>query len=93
MDIDQEQLFMETVHKYQSFGIELTNQSSSDDFKVYGLYKQAVSGNCTKPIPNRYDRLNVKKYMAWNDLKGMSQDKAKELYVKEMKNVMQKINE
>ena len=50
--------------------------------KFYKYYKQATIGDCNIPQPSLFDFTNKVKWEAWNSLKGMSQEKAKCLYIK-----------
>jgi len=54
---------------------------NDDLLKVYGLYKQATVGDCNTDRPGMFDMKGKAKWDAWNALKGVSQDKAKEDYV------------
>ena len=49
--------------------------------KIYGLYKQATSGDVTDKKPGFGDMVGRAKWDAWNGLKGTSSDDAKQQYV------------
>ena len=49
--------------------------------KIYGLYKQATSGDVTEKKPGFGDMVGRAKWDAWNGLKGTSSDDAKQQYV------------
>ncbi|WP_427913631.1 acyl-CoA-binding protein [Ramlibacter sp. MMS24-I3-19] len=49
--------------------------------KIYGLYKQATTGDVTEKKPGFGDMVGRAKWDAWNALKGTSQDDAKQQYV------------
>ena len=55
----------------------------SDDTKLlyYAHYKQATLGDVTAEAPSRIWFKERAKWNAWNNLKGMSQDKAKRTYI------------
>jgi enoyl-CoA hydratase/carnithine racemase/acyl-CoA-binding protein len=50
--------------------------------KMYALYSQAKKGPCTTPAPGMFDLVGKAKHKAWLSLKDMSQDNAKEEYVR-----------
>ena len=49
--------------------------------KIYGLYKQATTGDVTEKKPGFGDMVGRAKWDAWNALKGTSQDDARQQYV------------
>lgn len=49
--------------------------------KIYGLYKQATSGDNAEKKPGFGDMVGRAKWDAWNGLKGTAQDAAKQQYV------------
>ena len=49
--------------------------------KIYGLYKQATTGDVTEKKPGFGDLVGRAKWDAWNTVKGTSQDDAKQQYV------------
>lgn len=49
--------------------------------KIYGLYKQATSGDNAEKKPGFGDMVGRAKWDAWNGLKGTSADAAKQQYI------------
>ncbi|SDH03174.1 MULTISPECIES: acyl-CoA-binding protein [unclassified Duganella] len=49
--------------------------------KIYALFKQASAGDATGERPGMTDFVGRAKYDAWAELKGKSQDEAKQLYI------------
>ena len=49
--------------------------------KIYGLYKQATTGDVTDKKPGFSDMVGRAKWDAWNALKGVSQDTAQQQYI------------
>ena len=49
--------------------------------KIYGLYKQATTGDNPEKKPGFGDMVGRAKWDAWTALKGTSQDDAKQQYV------------
>ena len=49
--------------------------------KLYALYKQGSSGDVSGNKPGMFDFVGVAKYEAWNRLKGVSQDDARNQYI------------
>ncbi|MGS5085217.1 acyl-CoA-binding protein [Hydrogenophaga sp. A37] len=49
--------------------------------KIYGLYKQATSGDNAEKKPGFGDMVGRAKWDAWNGLKGTAQDDAQQQYV------------
>ncbi|XP_054286878.1 acyl-CoA-binding protein homolog [Macrosteles quadrilineatus] len=52
-----------------------------DLLEIYGLYKQATTGDCCTDRPGIFDQKGRYKWDAWNGRKGMSQDEAKKAYI------------
>lgn len=49
--------------------------------KIYGLYKQATTGDNTEKKPGFSDMVGRAKWDAWNGFKGTSSDDAMQQYV------------
>jgi acyl-CoA-binding protein len=49
--------------------------------KIYALYKQATGGDADGKRPGFTDMVGRAKWDAWNELKGQSQDEAKQAYI------------
>jgi acyl-CoA-binding protein len=49
--------------------------------QIYALYKQATEGNVQGNRPGFMDPVGRAKWDAWEEVKGMSQDAAKQAYV------------
>ena len=49
--------------------------------KIYALYKQASAGDAEGKRPGFTDMVGRAKWDAWNELKGQSQDEAKQAYI------------
>jgi diazepam-binding inhibitor (GABA receptor modulating acyl-CoA-binding protein) len=49
--------------------------------KIYALYKQSTEGDVDGKRPGFADMVGRAKWDAWNELKGQSQDEARQAYV------------
>ena len=49
--------------------------------KLYGLYKQGAVGDNNETKPGFTDFVASAKWSAWNQLKGLGQDEAKQQYI------------
>lgn len=49
--------------------------------KIYGLYKQATTGDVTEKKPGFGDMVGRAKWDAWNACKGASQEAAQQQYI------------
>jgi acyl-CoA-binding protein len=49
--------------------------------KLYALYKQGSAGDADGKRPGFTDMVGRAKWDAWNELKGQSQDEAKQAYI------------
>ena len=49
--------------------------------KLYGLYKQGAVGDSNEAKPGFTDFVASAKWNAWNQLKGLAQDDAKQQYI------------
>ncbi len=49
--------------------------------QLYALYKQGSAGDVSGNKPGMFDFVGVAKYEAWNRLKGLSQDDARNQYI------------
>ncbi|MDB5858628.1 MAG: putative Acyl-CoA-binding protein [Ramlibacter sp.] len=55
--------------------------------KIYGLYKQATTGDVTEKKPGFGDMIGRAKWDAWNGFKGTSGEDAKRQYVELIKSL------
>ncbi|KAJ2948788.1 hypothetical protein O0L34_g8045 [Tuta absoluta] len=49
--------------------------------ELYGLYKQGIEGKCITPKPGWFDGRGRKKWEAWNALRDLPKEAAKERYI------------
>jgi diazepam-binding inhibitor (GABA receptor modulator, acyl-CoA-binding protein) len=76
MDLNKE--FEEAAAKSKNMTRRPTNEEL---LKLYALYKQGSEGDVSGERPGGFDFKGIAKYDSWEELKGMSQDKAKEEYI------------
>ncbi len=69
--------FQEAVRRSR----QLPQQSNQTLLELYGLYKQALSGDISAPEPVAFDIKARAKYDAWSACSGMSREAAMEAYV------------
>lgn len=55
--------------------------SNMELLQLYALYKQATEGDVSGERPGGFDFKGIAKYDAWEELKGKSQDAAKQEYI------------
>ena len=84
---------MDDFFKYS----ELISNSSiklPNDLKLelYGLYKVGTVGKCLGQPPAFYDMIAKAKYEAWRKLDGLTQQKAREKYVEQVKDLVHLTN-
>uniref|UniRef100_A0A1B0GAF0 Acyl-CoA-binding domain-containing protein 6 n=2 Tax=Glossina morsitans morsitans TaxID=37546 RepID=A0A1B0GAF0_GLOMM len=78
---EHDELFtLATKHVEQTHDTLLPN----DLLELYGLYKQATSGQCNIAKPGLFNIQGRAKWSAWNDLGQMSSTIAKRLYVEKV---------
>jgi diazepam-binding inhibitor (GABA receptor modulating acyl-CoA-binding protein) len=77
--------FIEQFRKASEDVKVLEDLSDDEKLELYGLYKQALFGNCNIEKPNRIYFKEYSKYNAWNENKGMEREKAMQLYIKKVK--------
>jgi diazepam-binding inhibitor (GABA receptor modulating acyl-CoA-binding protein) len=74
--------------KYISKIKELDKDISDEDkLYLYSRYKQANEGDNTRDKPSILNRVEMEKWKAWNELKGMDIDIAKKEYIKKVKDL------
>ncbi|XP_043494347.1 putative acyl-CoA-binding protein [Polistes fuscatus] len=56
--------------------------------ELYSLYKQATVGDCDTGKPSILEFEKKAKWEAWNKIKGISQDEAKEKYITKANELM-----
>jgi acyl-CoA-binding protein len=79
-------LFASAVNAVSSLTKEPPQNTKLD---MYALYKQATQGNCIpSEKPSAFNFVASAKYGAWEKLKDMQQDTAKELYVKKIEELL-----
>lgn len=60
---------------------DLPTQSPTTQLELYGLFKQASSGNVTGSRPGMFDVRGRAKWDAWEKRKNMSAEAAMEAYI------------
>ena len=61
---------------------EFTKRPSNEELlQLYGLFKQATEGDVSGERPGGFDFKGIAKFDAWEELKGKTQDQAKQEYV------------
>ena len=75
----------ELTAKFEQASKDVTELSEAPDnvakLKLYALYKQSSTGDCTGSRPGMMDFVGRAKYDAWKELEGKTQDEAKQLYI------------
>lgn len=74
-------------------------QSAEGDFKpsnelkleMYALFKQATEGDVNGKKPGLTDFVGRMKYSAWENVKGMSAEKAMQTYINKVNDIMSKL--
>lgn len=59
----------------------LPTQPTNTQLELYGLFKQASSGNATGSRPGMFDMRGRAKWDAWDKRRNMSQEAAMEAYI------------
>lgn len=54
--------------------------------RLYGLYRQAMDGDCLGAAPGMFDPIGRLKHQAWSQHRGMARDEAMRLYVESVEN-------
>ena len=61
---------------------EMTRRPTNEELlKLYALYKQGSEGDVSGERPGGFDFKAIAKFDAWEELKGMSREAAKQEYV------------
>jgi diazepam-binding inhibitor (GABA receptor modulator, acyl-CoA-binding protein) len=69
---------------------QMTRRPTNEELlRLYALYKQGSEGDATGDRPGGFDFKAIAKFDAWEELKGMSKDKAKEEYVSFVNKLLQ----
>ncbi|WP_293761853.1 acyl-CoA-binding protein [uncultured Aquitalea sp.] len=83
---DLNTLFAQAQADVTSLSERPDNQSL---LQLYALYKQATDGDVAGERPGMMDFINRAKYDAWDKLKGMSGDDAKQGYIDVVKKLLE----
>ncbi|EGG00918.1 uncharacterized protein MELLADRAFT_31578, partial [Melampsora larici-populina 98AG31] len=67
--------------------------TQNDQLAFYALFKQATVGEVNVPRPGTFDFAGKVKWDAWKSQEGMSQDDAKEKYVKLLREYLEKASD
>jgi len=79
--------------KFLKAAVDIRGATKLDDdtlLLLYGYYKQATCQNCDITEPYRIYYKEHAKYEAWNSNKGMAKEEAMKLYVRKVKNILEK---
>lgn len=71
---------------------DIKNVSGLDNdtmLNLYGLYKQALEGDCNTDKPSFFDPKGQAKWTAWNENKGMDTVTAMRRYTRKVKSILQ----
>jgi diazepam-binding inhibitor (GABA receptor modulator, acyl-CoA-binding protein) len=69
---------------------EMTRRPTNEELlTLYALYKQGSEGDVTGDRPGGFDFKAIAKFDAWEELKGMSKEKAKEEYISFVNKLLQ----
>ncbi|XP_017794105.1 PREDICTED: acyl-CoA-binding protein isoform X2 [Habropoda laboriosa] len=83
---------MNDLHKFNKATEDVKNLSvrptDFDLLELYGLYKQALVGDCNTLKPGMLDFKGKAKWNSWNRWKGTSQDDAKEQYISKVEKLI-----
>ena len=69
-----------------------TRPDNDTMLNLYALFKQASSGDVSGDKPGFFDFVATAKYEAWEQIKGLSSDDAKQQYVDLVKNLGGKVD-
>lgn len=72
-------------NKYISKVKKIENISNEDKLYLYARYKQAIDGDNTRDKPSLLNIIEIAKWKAWSEIKGMSCDDSKKEYIKKVK--------
>ncbi|KAH0485797.1 MAG: hypothetical protein KVP17_002846 [Porospora cf. gigantea B] len=64
--------------------------TNDQKLRFYSLFKQATEGDCTAEAPSMIRYEAKAKWSAWNSVKGMGQEAAREAYVAELTKLVPK---
>ncbi|XP_050426938.1 acyl-CoA-binding domain-containing protein 5 [Adelges cooleyi] len=89
-DMSVEQRFTAAVNVIRSLPKNGSYQPSKElMLRFYAYYKQGTIGPNNQPKPNFWDIVNRAKWQAWDNLRDMSKEKAMQLYVDELKKIVE----
>ena len=75
--------FLAALEVIQKGGKDGPKLSNNEKLTFYALFKQATIGKCNIPAPSRLKLIEKAKFDAWNALGSMSQQEAKQNFLKE----------
>jgi len=75
-----EKIFNSYVSKVKA----LKNINDSDKLFLYAHYKQVLNGNNINSKPSIFNRIEMAKWKAWNDVKDVSKNDAMKNYIKKV---------
>ena len=70
-----------------------TRPDNDTMLNLYALFKQASSGDVSGDKPGFFDFVATAKYEAWEKIKGLSSDDAKQQYIDLVKNLGGKVDD
>jgi len=78
-------------NKYISKVKKLETVSNENKLYLYARYKQSIDGDNTRDKPSLLNMVEMAKWKAWLELKGVSRDDAKKEYIKKVKELWKNI--
>lgn len=79
------ELLEQKFNKYIEKIKKLDNISNDDKLILYANFKQALYGDTNIPKPSLIQLKEYAKWNAWNNLKGLTKEKAMKNYIKKVK--------
>jgi acyl-CoA-binding protein len=76
---------MDEFYKCATNAKKLENINNDDKLFLYANYKQAVFGNNNNPKPSIFNRVEMAKWKAWNDVKDVSKEESMNNYSQKVK--------
>ncbi|KAI8967998.1 acyl-CoA-binding protein [Mycotypha africana] len=65
--------------------------SVADKLNFYGLYKQAIAGDCMQPKPSSIHIVDYAKWKSWEKLRGISPVEAQVQYISSLISLLQEV--
>lgn len=87
MTIEENNELIKKFNKYSEIVKNFKNVTNDDKLYLYSHYKQSIIGNNVNDKPSIFNRIEMEKWKAWNNLIDLDKKDAMKKYINKVKEI------